>query len=460
MKRGLIASYVAGICDVNIGASYASILRLFAPEFISALILFSMINLLDARFIATLNSTSTYATLGFSNTFLHFLVKIAEGTSLIITITAGQYNGLGEFKKAGHMLVDAFWLIVIMAAIVSSILFFGAPWIYAYLNVPERMVVLGVPFLRLRAISIFFTFLYFAFTAFLRGIKNTQTPMYIFSLGAIVFVFFDYVLIFGKFGFPEMRLQGSALAGVIQYGFMFFVLMIIVLYDKTYRKYSISLVSSIADWATIKRLANLSWPLMIDKATMAGAYVWLAKMIAPMGTNAIASYSVIKDIERVGFLPAIAFAQIITLLASNDFGRGDTDSVKSNIKKIVFLASLMVFGLLFILSFNPSFFICIFDLNGSFTGFASKALPIISLLVFFDVLQLILAGAMRGVGNVKYVMWVRFFVCFGIFGPLSYIVSCIPMKNILFKFIIIYGMFYVSSALMSVLYIRKFRRDY
>ncbi|HJM69209.1 MAG TPA: MATE family efflux transporter, partial [Candidatus Babeliales bacterium] len=198
----------------------------------------------------------------------------------------------------------------------------------------------------------------------------------------------------------------------------------------------------------------------IDKATMAGAYVWLAKMIAPMGTHAIASYSVIKDIERVGFLPAIAFAQIITLLASNDFGRGDMDAVKSNIKKIVFLASIMVFSLLFILSFNPSFFIRLFDLKGNFTAFASKALPVISLLVFFDVLQLVLAGAMRGVGNVKYVMWVRFFVCFGIFGPLSYMVSCVPMENILFKFIIIYGMFYVSSALMSLLYIRKFRRDY
>ncbi|HJM68716.1 MAG TPA: MATE family efflux transporter, partial [Candidatus Babeliales bacterium] len=308
MKRGIIASYVAGICDVNIGASYGSILRLFAPEFVSALILFSMINLLDARFIATLNSTATYATLGYSNTFLHFLVKIAEGMSLVITITAGQFNGLGEFKKAGHMLTDAFWLIVIMAAIISSFLFFGAPLIYSYLDVPADMVALGVPFLKLRAISIFFTFLYFAFTAFLRGIKNTQTPMRIFMLGAAVFVFFDYALIFGKFGFPEMKLQGSAIAGVIQYGFMFFALMILVLSDKTYRKYSISLFSSIADWVTIKRLANLSWPLMIDKATMAGAYVWLAKMIAPMGTHAIASYSVIKDIERVGFLPAIAFA--------------------------------------------------------------------------------------------------------------------------------------------------------
>lgn len=460
MKKGLLSSYVAGIFDVSLGESYYAILRLFAPEFISSLILFSMVNLLDARFIALLSSTSVYATLGFSNNFLHFLVKIAEGMSLVITITVGQYNGAKDYKRAGHMLTDAFWLIMIFGTVISAFLYFGAYWIYSFLDVPHEMIALGVPFLKMRAIGIFFTFLYFAFTAFLRGIKNTQTPMRIFSLGAVVFIFFDYVLIFGKWGFPALELQGSAVAGVIQYGFMFVTLLGIILFDKTYRKYSINLFKSIADWATMKRLANMSWPLMIDKATMAGAYIWLAKMIAPMGTHAIASYSVIKDIERFAFLPAIAFSQIITLLASNDFGRGDNEAVKSNIKKIVFLASLMVFGLLTIFSINPGFFIQIFDLKGSFTSFASKALPVISVLVFFDLLQLILAGAMRGVGNVRYVMWVRFIVCFGIFVPISYFIARIPMENLLFKFILIYGMFYISNALMSTLYIRKFRRDY
>ena len=438
MKKGIIASYISGICDVNVGATYPEILRLFAPEFISVLILFSLINLLDARFIALLSSTSVYATHGSSNNFLHFLVKIAEGMSLVITITAGQYNGAQEFKKAGHILTDSFWLIVVLGSVISGVLFFGAHGIYYYiLNVPEPMIKLGVPFLKMRAISIFFTFLYFAFTAFLRGIKNTQTPMWVFSLGAVVFIFFDYALIFGKFGFPEMQLQGSALAGVIQYSFMFFLLFFIVLFDPAYRKYSISLFRSIADIKTIKRLANLSWPLILDKATMAGAYIWLLKMITPMGTTAIASFSVIKDIERFAFLPAIAFASIITLLASNNFGSGDTLSVKSNIKKIIFLASIMVFGLLVIFSLNPSFFIRMFDLKGDFTAFASRALPIISVLVFFDVLQLILAGAMRGVGNVRFVMWVRFIVCIGLFAPLSYAVSIMPMQNLLFKFIII-----------------------
>ena len=458
MKRGILSSYVAGVIDWQRGESYSSMLRLFLPEFISALILYSLINLLDARFIACLNSTSTYATLGVTNNLIHFLVKIAEGMSISLVIVAGQYNGAGEYKEAGRSFNDAFWVIFIIGALVSGTLFVGAYHIYAFLGVPKEMIFKGVPFLRLRALGIFCTFLYFAFTSFLRGIKNTQTPMRIFMAGAVVFLFFDYGLIFGAFGLPAMQFQGAALAGVIQYAFMLVSIATVVLTNKAYRRYALGLFEPISHWGGITRLMSLSWPLVIDKATMAWAYLWLGKMIAPMGKHVIASFNVIKDMERIAFLPAIALASIVTLLASNYYGKGDYEGIKVNIKKAVFMASLMVFGILLIMAYNPAYFIRIFDLKGTFTSFSSTAFQLISLLIFFDLVQVILAGATRGVGNVRLVMWTRFFVCIGIFVPASYCIAVMPIKSQLFKFVLIYGMFYICNAIMSVVYIKKFRQ--
>jgi Na+-driven multidrug efflux pump len=80
-------------------------------------------------------------------------------------------------------------------------------------------------------------------------------------------------------------------------------------------------------------------------------------MIAPMGKYAIASYTVVKDMERFAFLPAMAFAQIITILVSNDFGKRKWFDISANIKKVVFLTSLMVFALLAVLSLYPEVFI-------------------------------------------------------------------------------------------------------
>src|SRR5580692_1013463 len=81
MKRSLIASYVAGITDLNTGEAYSKIIRYFLPEFVTALALYSFPLWLDSLFISTLKSTPMYATLGATNNLLHLLIKIAEAFS-------------------------------------------------------------------------------------------------------------------------------------------------------------------------------------------------------------------------------------------------------------------------------------------------------------------------------------------------------------------------------------------
>jgi len=457
MKKGLFNSYVSGITDQENGENYGRIFRYFLPEFITALVLYSMLYLIDAYWIADLKSTSIYATLGVTNTLLNFIVKFAEGLSVGAIVLTGIHNGAGRLQKAGRSFVDAFWATFVSGAVVSALLFFGAYWIYFLYGVPEEMISLGTPFLRLRAIGIFFMFLYFAFIGFLRGIKNTKTPMKIFIVGAIVFLFFDYVLIFGKWGFPKMGLMGSAMASILQYGVMLIASVISLVCNPRYRKYSINLLSVFKSGSQLKRLLQLSWSVMLDKSTMAGAYIWLGSMLATMGTNGLAAFSAVKDLERFALLPAVAFAQVITLLVSNGYGIKDWDGIKSNIKRIVFLSSFMVFAILIVLSIWPDFFVSFFDRRGDFTWLAARALPLLSVLVFFDVLQLILAGAMRGASNVKTVMFTRLLVCVGYFVPVSYIFSIAPIQSPVLKFVLIYGSFYVGNALMSAAYINRFR---
>ncbi len=457
MKQGLFASYLAGIFDMHHGEGYVRILRYFFPEFISALLLYCLPFWLDAYFIGQLESMTTYATLGATNNLIHFIIKLAESVSVGVVIMSGQFNGQHEYKKVGQVIHDTFWVTCFVGIVVTAGLFFGAHQIYLWYGVPQEMVRLGVPFLRLRAISVFFTFLYMALIGFLRGVKNTKTPMKIFLAGSVVFLFFDYALIFGKFGFPRMELQGSALASIIQYGVMFVLAVSYVLFHKDYRKYGISLLKSIRSLSYIKRLFALSWPVMIDKATMAWSYIWLCKMICPMGTGTVAVFCVVKDMERFAFLPAIAFAQVITFLVSNDYGAHRWDSIKSNMKKVCFLSSISVFSILLLFSWNPVPIIRFFDKTGEFTPMAAYVFPILSILVFFDLIQLILSGVLRGAGNVKVVMYVRLAICLGYFVPLSYFFATMHFQSETLKFILVYGSFYFGNALMSIAYVSRLR---
>ncbi len=459
MKKGIVSSFKAGLIDTQHGEGYGRILRYFFPEFISALVLYSLPFWLDAYFVGQLESISMYATLGATNNLIHFIIKLAESISVGVVIMSGQFNGRQENHKVGRTVADTFWSTCFLGALISSFLFFGAHAIYVWYDVPQDMIAFGIPFLRLRAFSVFFIFLYMALIGFLRGVKNTKTPMVIFIIGSAIFLFFDYALILGNFGFPRMELQGSAVASLIQYGVMVLLVLGYILLNKQYRKYGIDLLKTIADRTYVKQLFFLSWPVMIDKATMAWSYIWLCKMINPMGTCTVAAFCVVKDMERFAFLPAIAFAQVITFLVSNDYGMRNWAAIKSNLKKICFMSSIAVFSVLFLFALNPAPIIRFFDRKGEFTLLAAYAFPILSVLVFFDLVQLILSGALRGAGNVRVVMYVRLAICLGYFVPLSYMISTIDFQSATLKFILLYGSFYFGNALMSIVYIGRLRGE-
>lgn len=459
MKQNILQSYLSGVTDTAHGEKYWRIIRFFLPEFITSLLLYSMPIILDAYFIGSLKSTTLYSTLGATNNLVHFIIKLAEALSVGTVVLVGHYNGKGDYKGVGNTVRDAFWTTLITGIAIAGGLYLGAHIIYTW-YVPAELVLIGVPFLRLRAIGIFCMFVFMAFVGFLRGIKNARAPMKIFVSGAIVFLICDYVLIYGKYGFPAMGLQGSALASVIQYIFMLVVIVGYILCSEKNHKYFINLFSIFTDKNDIAKLLSVSWLVMLDKATMAIAYIWLLRMMKPMGECGIATFCLVKDLERFAFLPAIACSQIITFLVSNDLGQGNSEGIKANVKKVTFLASILVFMMLFTISLWPKTFMQFFDEKGDFIDMAAFAFPILSSFVFFDLLQLILSGALRGSGNVKTVLAVRLCICFGYFVPVSYIIAHhILIENIALKFILIYSSFYIGNAIMSIIYIKKFRSD-
>lgn len=460
MVRDFFARYLHDIYHNEKGEQYSTLLRFFLPEFITNFLLYGMPFFLDSAFIGSLASVSTYATLGVTNSFLHLIIKVGEAISVGTVVLSGQFNGQSSFEDAGRTLRDAFWLTTILGLLFGGSLFFGAHAIYAWYGVSPEIIALGVPFLRLRAIGVLCMFIYLALVGFLRGIKNSRAPMKIFIFGSILFVIFDYVLIFGKFGFPALGLQGSALATVIQYSSMMVISLGYVLFNKKNRKYSINLFSGLTDISYIRHLLSISWPVVLDKGIMAGAYIWLGKMIATMGTGGIAAFSVVKDMERFAFLPAIAFAQIITFLVSNDVGTKNWEGVKVNIKKIMLLATGMVTTMLGLFIYHRAYIINIFDKKGDFSEIAMQAFPVLSIFIIFDLVQLILSGALRGAGNVRIVMVVRLVTCFAYFVPVSYLLSQWQCQNEALKLILLYGSFYLGNALMSIWYIRRFRSDH
>ncbi len=441
--------------------------RYFLPELITVTLLYIGLEIINFRFIACIDTSLCNSTLFITNSLFHFITKVGEGFSVGLVILIGKYNATNEYKKSGELLSNAFFVTAVVGALIAAALYLGAPTIYNFFEVNQEIMRLGVPYLKIRSLAVFFGFIYFALIGFLRGIKNPKLPMQFFMLGAVVYIFFDYALIFGAWGFPQLGLNGAAVAGVIQYGVMLLAALVYILFHKDTRKYGISLFTKLNP-TNIINLVSLSWPVMVDKASLAMIPIWLNKMIgctAKLCTTAESALmydglTVLKTMERVGILPALAFAQVITYLVSNDYHTASFRHIKNNIKKVLVISCILVGIVTFSFCIQPSFFLSLLNKPNAYSDFIAYTLPFVALLILCDVFQLILSASLRGGSDVKTVMFARMAATFLFFIPLAYGINLLPIQNILVKFVLLYATVHVSFALMGIIYLWRFKSPY
>lgn len=441
----------------SIWRNYEPILNLFFPELITLFILYSALNLIDARLIAELRSTATYAILGVSNNFIFLVQKFGEGFLTVMIVLCGTENGAGNFKRAGKIVQECFWLISVLGFVIAGILFIGAPAIYSAVGIKGEMLQLGIPYLRLKAVSIFLMYAYFAFMGFMRSIRNTRILMNFFALGATTFVFFDYALVLGKFGFPAMGLQGSALAYIIQYGIMLSGSLLYVFVKHRRSPYEVSYFSGGVSLSMFRETFLSALPVFLDKLAVTLSFIWMAKLLAPMGAVVLASYVLVKDMGLIIMLPSIALSQVMTSLASNHLGNNDWDSLKDSIKKSIIIAVIFMCATLAAVFLFTEDIISIFDKKGEFTSIASQVIPLISTMFLVDAIQTVLSGTMRGIGEFRLVMLVRVIILGGFYFPttfaMSYWLTEIPVET---SFVLYYSTYYTAQALMIGVYSYRF----
>lgn len=457
MKKTIWASYLAGLERQTPGESYRAIFGYFIPECITALLTYSLITLFDARCIAQIGSPAMYATMSITNTLLHCITKIAEGISVGTMVICGVAHGRGDTREIGQSLGSALLVTLMTGGCIALILGCFPFTVYGWLGTSDDVTLSGVPYLQLRAISVFLMFTFCAISGFLRGIKKNSVPTRCHILGTSIFIISDYALVLGKFGCPRLCLIGSAMASLLQYSVMIIYAGYYVVSEPLVRNYIAAI--SLKSWATIQRIITLSWPVMCDKAVLAIAKLILAKAIAPMGAIALGSFGIIRDIEMLIFVPAIAFAQVVTFLVSNEIGIGDIEGVKYTIKKVLFLASSSVAVILCICLWQINPIIHWFDVHHHFSTLAIPAFKIVSLLVLCDVAQVILAGALRGLAQVRTVLRIRTLTLVFFCAPVAYIASNIVFYSNFVKFITIYSSFYVGNGIMAIWYIYLLRTD-
>ena len=352
---------------------------------------------------------------GIINLFIFTELGFANGMTPLI----GSRFGVRDTAGIGRTLKNSIWIngavafagLAIMAVIYAFLDRFGQE---------EELLPLIRPYYITVAVSTLFAMGFNTLKQFTDGICRPAVAMALLMGGNVLNIIGNWILIYGKAGFPELGLLGAGISTLVSRILIFIIFLIYILKAPGLKEYAQAFRSAKASGREMKKLFGLGYPLALQTGMETSTFSISAVMVGWIGATALAAHQITLTISQICFLMMMGLASSVSILVSNAHGRGDMESVNRYASRGCFLilgTSVMFCILIFI--FRTS-------IIGMFTDSQEVRAAVLSLLFvlfsyqFGDGLQLCFCNALRGIQDVKPIMLMAFISYYVIAIPAAY----------------------------------------
>jgi len=352
--------------------------------------------------------------------FLTFGIGISYGITPLVAKADGEGNtkSIMELLKHGF-LINFFFSILLLVLLISTSL------IFPYLNQPEQVVILAVPYFIIISISILPFMVFQTGRQFAEGLSLTRQAMTVTVAGNILNIFFNFILIFGKLGFPILGLLGAGIATLISRIIMALMMMIFVFYHKRFRHFWIEFKWHGSDRKIFRRILSIGIPSGLQFIFEVGAFSFAAIMVGWLGATALAAHQIAISLASITYMMATGIATATTIRVGNQLGRNNILLMrKVGFTGFVMGATFMgISGLILIGMHNylPSWYID----DREVIQLSSELILIAAFFQISDGLQVVGLGALRGMSDVQVPTFVTLLAYWILALPVGYLLGII-----------------------------------
>ena len=398
---------------------YRSIFHLAWPTLFAGL-LENMATTVDMIMVGKLGAAAI-AAVGFCGMINWSLTSLIMGLSIAVTAIVARNFGGGEKKAAEFALAQSIILSSILATGVTLVILCGAPRIMIFFGVEKEVYVLAVPYLRIISVSSIFLALLVSLSSALRGAGDTRTPMLIGFIANLINVGLNYILIFGKLGFPAMGVKGAAVGSMLA----LFSATAISLFLFRSGRLRLSLSFSHFKWNRTQMwtLIRIAIPASIEQFTVQIGLLTYAKFIVYYGTAALSGYQVGMQVLSLSFIPNAAFSVAASTLVGQNLGAGQKQQAKRAAWICLGLGTLSMSTVGAIALFNAEFLASIFVKEPEVIRIGAAFIWIVAFSQPGMAIYFTLAGALRGAGETRAPLCVTLIGMYGIRIPGAFFVS-------------------------------------
>ena len=395
------------------------------------------------------------AAASFVNNLTMLLVVTGLGFSLGLTPLVSEAEGRADRKLAGALLRNGLKSNAVLAALVFIVM------VVLYLNLdnmgqPEELLPLIKPYYIVVSVSILCTYFFNAFKQFTDGLTKTKVSMTVIIASNVMNIVGNYVLIYGKAGFPEMGLLGAGISTLAARIFTVAAMAGYVFFNKRMKEYVAGFRSKAESRGLLGKVTRLGIPIGLQMGMETASFSLVVILVGKLGTTELAAHQVMVTISQICYMLYIAVASASAIMISSFNGRKMFREISLTSRA----AYVSVLGLTVICAGSVILFLrplsSLFTESGIVTDMvATIALPFL-LYQFGDGLQIAYANALRGLQKVKPILPIAFVSYFIISIPASYVFA-FPLGMELPG--IWYG-FPISLTFAGIFYYLTYRKAY
>ncbi len=342
--------------------------------------------------------------------------SLSTGTHVLVARRHGEGNPVG----VGDVLNNSLVVCALLGIVFGFVGYVFSYEIINFFSADEAVARAGAEYMKYQFIGLPFFLLIVSYRGFFFGIGHTKIFMFSAIIVNVFNIFFNYLLIFGSWGFPRLELAGAgigySLSMALGWLFFFFVTFLPD-YRKKYQYYTHFRISR----ETIAQIVNISVPVSLQNILILLGFLSFVAITGVIGTVEQAATNVVTSAIFISLMPSFGFGIAAQTLVGQSLGRGDVKMAHAYGFETAKLGTIFtcVVGLVFVLV--PDLVLQVITTNADVIEVARPILRIAGIAQIFYSSGIIFANALQAGGATVYVMWVEILTHWIIFLPLTYL---------------------------------------
>ena len=326
----------------------------------------------------------------------------------VISATApmvSQALGAGDLKSVRRTVRQGLWIGLVLSALIMPLLV-GAEFFFSLFNQPEEASDLAARYLDIASLSITPALAFMILRLFISAKGNTQAILMITLVAVSLNVGFNYVLIFGKLGFPAFGIVGAAIATSVSNWLMLIMGAVYVIRHPKYKRHHVFVRFFKPDWPRFFEFFRIGLPIGLTQMAEVGFFGLAVFMMGWISTEAVAAHAIAVQCASISFMVPLGLSQAATIRVGLAQGARDTARVgrAGGSALVLTLLFMSIACALFILA--PEALVGLFldaarPENQATLHLAVSYLIVAGLFQLFDGAQVAMAANLRGLSDTK-----------------------------------------------------------